>query len=119
MVAAVVDSMPSSLFFQDWCIDQKLQHVAQAKQGKKPPSYSLSTSSFQSSSLAPKHLAQANALLIAIFQDVPFPKAITQSKIPAPPKKAVCAVTGLPAKYFDPVATHTRTPFLSSPICDF
>lgn len=29
-------------------------------------------------------------------------------KIAAPPKKAVCAVTGLPAKYFDPVIFPSR-----------
>jgi hypothetical protein len=48
------------------------------------------------------------ALLYTIFQDLPLPKAMVMAKPPAPPKKAVCAVTGLPAKYFDPVVFPTR-----------
>jgi hypothetical protein len=37
-------------------------------------------------------------------------------KIPAPPKKAVCAVTGLPAKYFDPVLSPFCLFFVRAPL---
>lgn len=65
---------------------------------RKPPMTGSLTKLFSTS----RKSSKVNCLLVTIFQDVPLPKAITMPKIAAPPKKAVCAVTGLPAKYFDP-----------------
>ena len=86
---------------QDWRLDQELQHVPQNKQGKQLALRNAKPTRIKRYCL--NVVLQSSALLVAIFQDVPLPKAITMPKIPAPPKKLLCAVTGLPAKYFDPV----------------
>jgi hypothetical protein len=86
---------------QDRRLDQELQHVPQNKQGKQLALRNAKLTRIKRYCL--NVVSQSSALLVAIFQDVPLPKAMAMPKIPAPPKKLLCAVTGLPAKYFDPV----------------